>query len=109
VIAAPLRRRRDGFVLSDHALRESLRHLQDFLAFAFEHACDRNSGPSRDYIGDVFFGDLLFEQRTFILHGCKPLVQFSLPLLELDEFAILEFGGALVIPVTLGLFRLRSA
>ena len=34
----------DGFLLSDHALRETLLHLDELLALGFQHAAHRDAG-----------------------------------------------------------------
>ncbi len=54
------------FVLADHAVVQALRHLDQLLDFAFQHAGDRNAGPLGDDLGDILFVDLFFEQRVFL-------------------------------------------
>jgi hypothetical protein len=52
----------DRFLLTDHAPAETLLHVQEFLAFAFEHLVDRNPGPARNHLRNVFLGHDLVDE-----------------------------------------------
>jgi hypothetical protein len=54
-----------GFVLAHHAVLEALRHVDQLLDFAFQHAGHRNAGPLGHDAGDIVFADFFLEQRRF--------------------------------------------
>jgi hypothetical protein len=60
-------------VLSDHALRQLLLHVDEFLALAFHHAIDGNAGPTRNHLGDFVGGDLLLQELAACLGGLREL------------------------------------
>ena len=53
----------DGFVLPDHALRQRAFHAEQFLALAFHHPVDGDTGPFADHRGDIVGGDFLAQHR----------------------------------------------
>ncbi len=77
----------DRFLLPDDALLQTLFHLHQFLALAFEHLRDGNAGPGRDHFGDVFLGDFLAEQPFAVR---RAVVR---SLLRAGEF-LLQIGNA---------------
>ena len=59
-------------LLADHAVGQTLLHLQQFFALSFEHAGDGNAGPSRNHAGDFIRRHFVPHQRVTIgLQRCN--------------------------------------
>ena len=67
-----VRDRFECFVLADHALAQIVFHRDELLHLAFEHFRNRNAGPFRDDLGDVFFVDFFFKINAVLLQLCEP-------------------------------------
>src|SRR6202022_5007827 len=81
-------------VLPDHPLAQLLIHVKKLLALALEHPVDRNAGPARDHLSDLFRSDLLLEHLPL----GRRLRQL---LFEGRNDGIEELAGALEIPAAL--------
>ena len=55
------------FVLADDPAHDFLLHLEELLAFAFEHLVDRDARPARDDLRDVIGGHRLVDQHAVAL------------------------------------------
>ena len=61
------RNRVHRLALADDPPHDFLLHLEELLAFAFEHLVDRDAGPARDDLGDVVGGDRFVDERALAL------------------------------------------
>ena len=100
-----IRHRAHRFVLADDALMQRIFHAQQFLAFAFEHLADRNSGPARDDFGDFFRRHALLQQRESFRFGFLRGMQLFF---QLWNFPILDFRDFRQVAVTLRSFYFRA-
>ena len=58
---------RDGLVLPDDALAQTILDREELLLLAFEQLRDRNPGPRPDDFGDLLLADLLAQERLALL------------------------------------------
>ncbi len=93
------RYRLDGIALADDPFRQFVFHPQQLVAFAFQHLVDRDTGPTRNHMGDVVGGDDLLHHRI----GVGVLLAFGVGklFLELGDDAIGQLAGALELTLAL--------
>ena len=104
----------DGLVLADHALVQPLLHVEQLLALALEHPCDRDARPLRDDLGDLLGVDFLRQQRA-LLRDLDALAELRLALgraspyrISRDALEIARALGALGLAAQLSIARLTS-
>ena len=70
----------DCLILTDDTFVKNFVHVQELFTFAFHQFCNRNTGPSADDTGNLFFCDFIPEQRVlaFLLFFCNGLLFFQL-------------------------------
>ena len=61
------RYRRNGLVLSNHTLVQTILKIDELLHFALHHLRDRDARPRRNHLGDLVFSDLLFQDGAICL------------------------------------------
>ena len=108
---AEVRRRRvgdqpDGFVLADHPLVEDLVQAEQLVALALLEAGDRDPGPGRDDLGDLFLDDHLAQQPPLALLGGQLLLLGLEPPFEFGQPAVAQLGGPVEVIGALGLLGL---
>ena len=97
-----VRDRRDRFLLPDDALLEVVFHPHELLNLRLHHSRDRNAGPLRHDLGDVFVGDFLAQQRAALLH-LGELRRGGIDVaLQLRQRAVAQLGGLVQIALALG-------
>ena len=81
--------------------------MQELFTFAFHQLCNRNTGPSADDTGNLFFCDFIPEQRVlvFLLFFCNGLLFFQL-LFQLRQTTVFQFSSFVQIIVTFCTFDL---
>ena len=97
----------DGLVLADHAAVQLLLEVQELLHLAFHQAADGNAGPARHDVADVFLVDLFLHQARAARLGLQLRFCGGELLLELDQLAVLQLGGAVEIVLALRLLDLQ--
>ncbi len=88
-------------VLADDALAQLLFHVQQLFLLAFHHFGDRDARPLRDQLGDLFGADFFRHQRALLLRCFELLLGRAEILLELNQLAVANLGGALEVAGTL--------
>ena len=79
--------------LADDTLHQPFFHFDELVAFAFLQAGNGNASPARDDLGNVLFGDFLFERG----YGCRPfpvLFKSSSCFCSSGNFPVLDFRSA---------------
>lgn len=59
--------RRNGLVLSNHSLMQTILKIDELFHFALHHLRDRDARPRRNHLGDLVFSDLLFQDGAICL------------------------------------------
>ena len=88
----------DRFVLSDHLAPQFAFHGEEFLRLSLLHAAERHTGPLRDHVHDVVFGDENFALFALFAPFGQDAFELFLGLL----FVVAQRGGFLKV---LGLDR----
>ena len=103
-----MRYRGQCLILADHALAQSLLHVDELLGLAFDELGHRNAGPLAYHLGDVLLVDFFLDQRPAILAAFRQtLLGFGSLLLQLAEL-VLEPSGAFPVSALRGLLQLQS-
>ena len=85
---------------------QRLLQVDELLHLALHQTRDRDAGPLAHDLGDVFLRHLFLQHLQLGLELLEPFVLLRELLLELDEPAEPELGGALEVAVTLGTLEL---
>ena len=99
--------RADGFVLSHDTLVQFLLQVEQFFAFALQHAGHGYAGPAGHHFGNVVGGHFLLH------HGFGPLsgLQLLLPrvdvVLQLPQFSVAYLRHAAIVAFALGAFGFK--
>ncbi len=88
--------------MADDALSQHLLHLEQLFLLSLEHLADGDAGPLRHDFGDFVGGDFFREQRTLGLQGRQRCFDRAELLLERNEFAVADLGGAFEIAAARG-------
>ena len=95
------------FFLSDNALADVLSHIQKFLAFAFHHLGDRNTGCAGNHFGDFFCAYLCTQELRFFVVEFGFFFFFLHKLFfKLGKFAVLNRSKFFILAGTAKLFHL---
>ena len=95
------------FFLSDNALADVLGHIQKFLAFAFHHLGDRNTGCAGNHFGDFFSTYLCTQELRFFVVELGFFFFFLHKLFfKFRKFAVLDRGEFFILAGTAKLFHL---
>src|SRR5687768_3483516 len=77
-------------------------------ALRLEHPIDRNAGPFRNDLRDVFRADLFAEVRLLLLDLAETRFRLNDFLFDARDFAVLDFGGAIQVTRTLDALELNA-
>ena len=77
--------------LRDYALAQLLFHMDELLHFALQHAGDRNAGPVRYDLRDIFLIDFFLQHLLIFLQRAQLIVRLIEILLQLDLQSIAQF------------------
>ena len=99
--AKGIRHRRDGVVLADHALVQTVLEMNQLLGLTLEQSIHRDPRPTRHDRGDVVLVDLLLHHRVLRARALRELG------LELRDLAVADLRDTLEIALTLGPFGLH--
>src|SRR3989338_6426053 len=92
---------RNGLFLSNDAFLQFRFHMGKFGAFGFEHFENRNACPARDYLRDIFLGDLFTENFVFALEFDEPLFPLRDFLSQFRQFAVTDFRDFIEVALAL--------
>ena len=95
-----------GLVLADNPLVQDILQVEELLALAFHELGDGDAGPAADNPGDLFFGNLVPQEAVLTLALLGDSLFLLQILLQLRQFAILQFRGAVQIVGALRLLDL---
>ena len=101
-----VRYHRDGLILAHHAQVQPVLHLDQLLDLAFQQLADRNPGPGRDDLGDIFAVDLFLEQLLAILHRFELRFLLGQLLFQAIQRPILQLRGPAIVVLALGFLDL---
>ena len=87
---------------------ERLLEMDELGHLALHQLADRDAGPRRDHLSDVFLGDLLVEHLAVPLEFLEPRVLGLKLLLELDEPAEPQLRRAIEVALALGTLELPA-
>ena len=83
----------DGFILPNYFFVEYFLHIDQSLGLAGRYACQRNSGPHADYLGDVLASNHWGVATVFVFPVLLQIAQ----LLSKASFPVPQFGGKFVL------------
>ena len=92
----------DGFILPDDALMQRVLKVKQLLAFALHQLCDRDTRPAADDSGDFLLRHLVAQQAVLALGFFGDGFLRRQLLLELRQFAVLQFCCLVQVILTLG-------
>ena len=99
-----------GLILADHALMQFALHQQQLVALTLHQLADRNTGGTRDNLGNLFGADLGTQQlghvagfllRLGVLRGLQPFF-------KLGQLAVLQLGDLVEVALAGELFNLEA-
>ena len=97
----------DGVVLAHDAAVEFLLQVEQLLLLALGHFLDRDAGPVRDNLGDVFGVDFLLDHGAVALKLVQTFLDFLVLVLLLLDEGVADFGHTCVVAFALGLLGLE--
>ncbi len=97
----------DGFILTDDTPMKLLFQMKQFLPLALHHLADRNTGPPRYHVGNIFGIDLLLDHRAPTLAFVQLLLQLFNLIFFLLDGSIAQLGYPAIIAFPFGALCLK--